>query len=277
MSDMPSIRALFAVDAEKFTHNRDVLLPKVREAIGTVVREAFARAGLDWDEQVAHVDDTGDGLILTMADDRTHQLVDAVYWLDRGLRSRARLHEGPSLRMRAAVHVGPIHVSDGSGAAKNELCRLLDDAFVRAALRSTKGHVAAIVSDIVYRTAVLGGYTEAVEPAWFRRVESHVKDTRQLAWVHAPANDLPAALDPAPPAEPEQRPEPVAVSARPAAGAPRPEPGAGGQQFHIGGNLHGNNVLGSTHHGDMNFGTDGRNHYRDPDDEPHFGGPARGV
>ncbi|MYS82434.1 hypothetical protein [Embleya scabrispora] len=276
MSDMPSIRALFAVDAEKFTHNRDVLLPKVREAIGAVVPEAFAQAGLDWDKQVAHVDDTGDGLILTMTDDRTHQLVDAVYWLDRRLRTRARLHEGPPLRMRAAVHVGPIHVSDGSGTAKNELCRLLDDTFVRAALRATKGHVAAIVSDIVYRTAVLGGYTEAVEPGWFRRVESHVKDTRQLAWVHAPANDLPPILDPAPPAEPD-RPGPADAPARRTPAPARVEPAPGGQQFHIGGNLHGNNLVGGTNHGDMNFGTDGRAHYRDPDDEPRFGGPARGV
>ncbi|MGC0421537.1 hypothetical protein [Embleya sp. AB8] len=288
MSDMPSIRALFAVDAEKFTHNRDVLLPKVREAITSVVPEAFARAGLDWDKQVAHVDDTGDGLILTMTDDRTHQLVDAVYWLDRRLRTRARLHEGPALRMRAAVHMGPIHVSDGSGTAKNELCRLLDDAHVRAALRATKGHVAAIVSDSVYRTAVLGGYTDAVEPGWFRRVESHVKDTRQIAWVHAPANDLPERLDPEPgPADPVVSPGRPARPAASASAVPtvpteppgsRSGPGAGGQRIHIGGGaMHGNNVVGSTNHGDMNYGTAGRVERQDPDDEPYFGTSTRGV
>jgi hypothetical protein len=282
MSEMPSSRSLFAVDVEKYTHRQDRWLPKVREVILRTVPTAFAKVGVDWEEDLVHLDDTGDGLIATMADVGPHRLVDAAYWLDRQLRLHNRDAAGLRLRMRVAVHVGPIHVADGSGAAKNELCRLLDDDDLRAAMKATRGNVALIVSDVVYRTAVAGGYTEEVEPDWFRRVESQVKDTLQVAWVTAPANDLPQHPIGTPAREPgRSRPSPDRAPAAPAApaeaGAKRPAVPAGGVR--IGGSVHGNSVIGGTNHGDMRYGaTDrGRAGYRDPDDEPYFGRSGDGA
>jgi len=192
MADMPPSRALLAVDVEKFSGHPGVALTAVRETVRDVVWSALRRVGVDREADVERCDDTGDGLIIALRDERTHVLVDAAHYLNRELRTRKRTFDGPPLRMRVAVHCGPIDRDEGSGTAKIELCRMLDAEELRTALAGTASYVALAVSDQVFRTAVCDGYAETVDKDVFHRVDIAVKSARLVTWMHVPNNDWPA-------------------------------------------------------------------------------------
>ncbi|MGW0661963.1 hypothetical protein [Streptodolium elevatio] len=248
MVDMPPYRALITVDAEKFSATSDIAMPDVRKAITSVMRTALGDVGLDWDTDVERCDDTGDGVIVTLTDERAHLLVDAVHYLNRELRKRALRFDGPPLRLRAAVHCGPIDPVDGSGAAKIEVCRMSDAEVGREALKATASRVALLISDQVFRTVVRGqGYTETVEEGMFHRVDAAIKNGTLPVWVHVPANDWRPA-ETAPAAGPAAAQQPNAPTTPPP--APPSRPG----QVHIG-NVTGPSVVAETFNGGINHTT----------------------
>ncbi|WP_281478036.1 hypothetical protein [Yinghuangia seranimata] len=246
---MPPYRALITVDAEKFSKTSDIGMPAVREAIRSVMRTALGDVGLDWDADVERCDDTGDGVIITLTDERVHLLVDAVHYLNRELRKRALRFDGPSLRLRAAVHCGPIDPAEGSGAAKIEVCRMSDAEVGREALRATASRVALLVSDQVFRTVVRGqGYAETVEESMFHRVDTPIKNGTLTVWVHVPANDWhPSSTAPA--AASAATPEASAATA-----APPPASPARAGQVHIG-SVSGPSVVAETFNGGISHTT----------------------
>ncbi|WP_405462931.1 hypothetical protein OG783_33385 [Streptomyces jietaisiensis] len=245
MPDMPPSRALLAVDVEKYTANQGPTLPAIRATVRTALSEALRRWGLDWDRDVADAEDTGDGFLIVLTDDRTHLLIDAVEDLNRQLR-RIKLSGGPALRMRAAVHTGPVH-EDGAATAKSRLCRLLETDILRQALAATRSHVALVVSDAVFQTAVMDGYTD-VDAESFRQVHDSVKGMPLSGWIYTPAMDLPTTF--------ASRPDGSAAATKPPAPTPdtaataQPEPVA--PVFHIG-SQSGNQMMGGTVHGGMNY------------------------
>ncbi|UGQ13546.1 hypothetical protein LO772_08050 [Yinghuangia sp. ASG 101] len=238
MTEMPPSRAMIAVDVQKYTGNPGASLPAVRQAVREIVPSALHRVGVSWDDDVERCDDAGDGLIVIVRDDHTHRLVDAVHYLNRELRRRRRDFDGPPLRLRAAVHHGPIDPVEGSGTAKNELCRMLDADELRQALAQTASYVALAVSDHVLRTAVRDRFTETVEEADFHRIDTEVKGMVLPSWVHVPANDWKPGAAPAAPGEPRQRTETPAP-------ARDPQP-IGGIRI---GTVHGSAVTGGTVNG----------------------------
>ncbi|WP_436775762.1 hypothetical protein [Yinghuangia sp. YIM S09857] len=245
MVEMPPYRALITVDAEKFSATSDIGMPAVRDSIRSVMRSALTDVGLEWDTDVERCDDTGDGVIITLTDERVHLLVDAVHYLNRELRKRTLRFDGPPLRLRAAVHCGPIDPEEGSGTAKIEVCRISDSDLGREVLKATASRVALLVSDQVFRTAVRQGYAETVEEGMFHRVDAPIKNGTLTVWVHVPANDWrPAATASA--ADSAATPEPTSPI------APPPPQRTG--QVHIG-SVSGPSVVAETFNGGINHTT----------------------
>ncbi|MGW1267438.1 hypothetical protein [Streptomyces sp. NPDC002491] len=244
MPDMPPSRALLAVDVEKYTANQGPTLPAIRATVRTALSYALRTRELDWDHDVADAEDTGDGFLIVLTDERTHLLIDAVEALNHQLR-RIKLSGGPALRMRVAVHAGPVH-EDGAATAKSRLCRLLEADILRQALAATRSHVALAVSDSVFQTAVMDGYTD-LDAESFRQVHDSVKGMPLKGWIYTPANDLPSTFGSGPDGSAATvPPAPAPDLAAPA----QPEPLA--PVFHIG-SQSGNQVMGGTVHGGMNY------------------------
>ncbi len=186
---MPPSRAMIAVDIEQYSGYPDFLRPSIRQAMRKIIGSALEQVGISWDpverDDKVYSRDDGDGFTIILSDRDTARLVDAVPELNNELHRRARDFD-PPLRMRAAIHHGPIDHS-GSGIARIELARMLGSNELRKALENTDSRFAVMISDHAYHTAVEGGYTAAVKPHNFQPVDIQVKKTELKAWVHTPA------------------------------------------------------------------------------------------
>ncbi|WP_035304642.1 hypothetical protein [Actinokineospora inagensis] len=218
--ELPPYRAVLAVDAERYGSNTDPGQRRLAEAIPEVIRVAFAKSGLAgaWEERL-YAQDTGDGLGLCLDPRHLPALVARLFgvlqevltardvWMreaDRALR----------LRLRAALHVGPV-LQPGGGRALVTAHRLLDAAPLRDALKRSdpdRTFLAVILSNRVHDDVIAAGYaTLPTTP-----VDVHIKEYEAAAHLHIPhpTGDLlasglvPAAPDPTPPPPPQPRQDP---------------------------------------------------------------------
>jgi hypothetical protein len=217
---VPTIRTLFVVDAEGFSRNRDVELPRLHTEIRRVVERACKRSGLgDTWEAVRFLQSTGDGLLAILPLDAaasliypfTDRLQDVLAACAPQLRAR-----GMQLRLRTALHVGlvdDVHpVTAGISTATNDVSRLLDCEPLRAALRDSDPEVtfaAVIVSAEAFEMFVRGGHT-GLEPSQFSRVQAKVKQFDRPAYLYVPTPSQREAADGS---------RPTAVPGTPAPGA----------------------------------------------------------
>lgn len=195
---MPPHCALLAVDTEAYASRPGPALPRTHRAIRETLDEALARAGFEADSDVTRLDDTGDGAIVTVAGQDLSRLLDPVVSeLDRELRRRVARGE-QRLRMRVAIHAGPVDDTEHVGPAKNETARLLSATSVYEALRrNTKADIALIVSDYVYQAAVRQDYAAALDSDWFTPVDVTEKEYEARAWVYVPGAGRPELGEPA--------------------------------------------------------------------------------
>ncbi|WTW96766.1 hypothetical protein OG216_26905 [Streptomycetaceae bacterium NBC_01309] len=195
MSSMPPSRSLLAVDVKGASAHEGVSFPHVNHAVHDVVRKAFRKEGISWKKDVLELKDDGDGLIAVLPDEYVARLVDVVRELHDELRAARRAFQGPPLDLRVAVHHGPVELHRPGRAAFVELARMLDSEGLRGVLAGTRAHLAVMVSDHVYRAAVLNGYTRTVEAADFHRLDIEEKGMKLATWVHTPTNDMSPAPD----------------------------------------------------------------------------------
>ncbi|WP_405003691.1 hypothetical protein OHV13_04200 [Kitasatospora purpeofusca] len=205
---LPEYIAVVAVDQEGFTRLPGARLADASAAIGPAVDRALTAAGLDTVRDAKLFPrDTGDGLVFGCLTGYVPRLVDSFFdALEQDLSRHNTTTNGPALRLRVALTLGPLLLGTGPGAgngpARNEAHRLLDAAepkrlLARASARTT--NVMAIVSDTVYRDFVLAEHTE-LPPERFRSVVATVdsKGFAERAWIYVPSPpgdllDIPAA------------------------------------------------------------------------------------
>jgi len=173
VSELPPYRALLAVDVKDFSGIPGRHHAAVTEEIPRILRDAFTRGGIRdiWDERL-FTHSTGDGLAAGFRSGVLPFLLNPLLKeLQNELRYRndvggARTVDSP-IRMRVSITVGPVTepggegTSDGSGASRVELHRLLDAEPVRDLLtRSSPAttYVAAIISARAFEDAVVSGY-----------------------------------------------------------------------------------------------------------------------
>ncbi|WP_327315088.1 hypothetical protein [Streptomyces sp. NBC_01235] len=185
-------RAVLAVDIEKSSGRGNVALLRNREALRTLLREAFRRSGVDWERCVRA--DLGDGLRVTAPAGTpkarlVHPLVQELAGLLRDHNS-AQDDRATRIRVRVALHAGEVSLSpDGevAGSPLEILARLLDAPAARAALARAPRTVpvSLLLSQHVHDETVRHGYS-GIDPAAFRKVEVKVKEFTAAAWLHTP-------------------------------------------------------------------------------------------
>jgi hypothetical protein len=198
---LPPSRAIFAVDAEKFTRNPSARQPELSDAIPHLLGSAFARCGLSqvWEAR-RFPQGTGDGYVFGvpselapfLLDPLLNQLQEVLEEHDRRLRSQDR---GLRLRLRVAIHMGSVPDSgdrrEGIGTPVNDTFRLLDSESIRLELSHSNPDLtlmAAIVSQRVFEDVVRAGFTPGLPPDRFSPVIAEVaaKEFAQPAWIFVP-------------------------------------------------------------------------------------------
>jgi hypothetical protein len=219
---LPEYHAVLVVDAERYSTRPSAEQAILNAAIEPVLEEAFDRADLAavWRARrfPAH---TGDGYVVGLPSAVLPQLVHPLLYELQGAledRDRGRLHSEPRLRLRAAIHVGPLPVGgpshDGVGAPMTVAHRLVDSTAVKRALADSHEDVtflAAIVSSRVFEDVVDAGYS-GLKAAQFEPVVATAKTFEERAYVHVPrpsrrareAADPASAAAPPPPTEPAE-------------------------------------------------------------------------
>jgi tetratricopeptide (TPR) repeat protein len=186
-------RTIVVVDVEGFGDrrrtNRDQVA--VRDGLYRAMRDAFGRAGIQWDD-CGH-EDRGDGVfVLVPAEVPKGLLAES---LPSALVTALCAHNGAHpaserIRLRMALHAGEVQYDEHgvTAAAVNLAFRLLDAGPLKAALASSPGVLAVIASSWFYEEVVRHN---AAAPA-YRPVEVAVKETTTTGWICLPDHTGPA-------------------------------------------------------------------------------------
>jgi hypothetical protein len=181
----------------------------VRDRLYTMLRAAFERSGVSW--AACYHEDRGDGaLVIVPPEIPTRAVADPLLALLAAelRRHNRRAAEPVRVRMRAALHLGPVtRDAEGlNGDALIHAARLLDAPPLRDALRASGADLALMASRHVFETA-LSSDTGLLDPAAFTQVSFRVKESQITAWMHVVGH--PAAVEPAPPPAAETAPSHV--------------------------------------------------------------------
>jgi class 3 adenylate cyclase len=228
---IPEYRALLTVDIEDYSSRTDAEQRMLQSALMTALDRAADAAELNREQWVKQLG--GDGLmaLLPPGSDVCRLLDVLVRRLDAELGSYNRLREQPTwsrIRMRLAVHAGPIHVDGESGWPGQHVvlpARLRDSKPVRAALAARpEADLAVVVSAEVYRDYVTQGPGNP-RPSEFRAVRVKEKKQSYIAHLHLPRFDIHDISELAPYDVGDQAPS---DGAEPMAPKPQPPSPAGG-------------------------------------------------
>lgn len=187
MPHSPAIHhAIVAVDIADFTNPARSQLHQaaMHNGLYEVLRTAFDNAGVEWTS--CDHEDRGDGaLILVPSRFSKTLLVDRLpSLLVAGLARYNAVHAAEAnIQLRMAVHSGEVSADpDGKvSVAVNETFRILDAADAKADLRGSRGILAIIASETIYRDVIK--FDPATEPGKFRQIPVAVKHTKVTAWL----------------------------------------------------------------------------------------------
>jgi class 3 adenylate cyclase len=234
---IPEYRTLLTVDLEDYSSRTDAEQRVLQSVLMTALDRAADAAELNREQWVKQL--AGDGLmaLLPPGVDVCHLLDVLVRRLDAELGSYNRLREQPAwsrIRMRLAVHTGPVHVDGEAGWPGQHAvlpARLRDSQPVRAALAARpEADLAVIVSSEVYRDYVTQGPGNP-RPSEFRSVRVEVKKDKHVGFLHLPGFGIHEISELAPyDVEDQDEPADTAV----AVPDPEPRPSANATAFTAG-------------------------------------------
>ncbi|URM94349.1 hypothetical protein LUW76_08390 [Actinomadura madurae] len=195
-SSVPEHRVIVTPDIEDYSSRNDAEQRVLQSALSVALDEAANAACLDrqsWLRQVS-----GDGVFAVLPRDTDiAALMDVfVRELDAALGSHNRRRADDHwtrMRLRLAVHVGPVHLDGALGLPGQHAvlpARLRDSVPVRAALAELPdADLAVIVSTEVYRDFITQGPGEP-RPSDFRPVHVRVKKQAYDAYLYVPRYDI---------------------------------------------------------------------------------------
>jgi hypothetical protein len=208
----PLFHTILATDVAKSGSRNDNLLLHMRADLRRILAETLGDQGIDI--AALTVLDDGDGFrLLLPASVSSHALLDP--FLGRLAiqlrRHREAANEANRLRLRVALHLGPLyleHPGSYTGRPLTDCARLLDAPAGRALLDENPGaDLVVLLTDVFYEVVVAGGMS--LDPAWFRRIPIRVKETDRPGWAYVPGVAPPAPASP-PAAPPPAAPPPAA-------------------------------------------------------------------
>ncbi|GLZ35168.1 hypothetical protein Lesp02_73550 [Lentzea sp. NBRC 105346] len=182
-------RAILIVDVEGFsdrrrTHSHQMA---VRDGMYRVLREAFSRSRIPWDD--CYREDRGDGVLILVPPEVPKSLLTGP--LPGAIVAGLRRHNAVScpearMRLRLAVHAGEVLQDDTGvvGSAVIHAFRLSDVRALKSALAGSPGVLAVVVSDWIYHEVVR--HNPAIMPDDYREIQVAEKEARATAWIHIP-------------------------------------------------------------------------------------------
>lgn len=185
---MPEHRALLAVDMIGSGSSHPEHLGQVPDLVGAPVHAALRAVGLNrdsaQDEQF-----TGDGFLRAYPSGYLPTLIDMVSVLDELLATHNRSAK-PDVRLRIAVHLGPLPLEQGFHRSNIDLSRLLDAEVFKRVIRHCREHIttdalttALIVSNSAYKTVFGGDYTRVIRRDEFASLPIAHNEFSEAAWV----------------------------------------------------------------------------------------------
>ncbi|WP_141584311.1 hypothetical protein [Actinomadura sp. WMMA1423] len=193
---VPEHRVLVTADIEDYSSRNDAEQRVLQSALGDSLDAAADRAELNrqaWLRQLG-----GDGVFAVLPREADVAVLMDLFIreLDAalGVHNRRRADDHWSrIRLRLAVHVGPIHTDGAIGWPGQHAvlpARLRDSAPVRTALAALPdADLAVIVSTEVYRDFITQGPGEP-RPSDFRSVHVRVKKQEYDAYLYVPRFDI---------------------------------------------------------------------------------------
>jgi CRP-like cAMP-binding protein len=171
----------------------------IRDALYTMLRDAFDFSGVGWSE--CHHEDRGDGvLVIVPPGTPTSLLADPLpARLADSLAAHNSVADGPArIQLRVALHVGPV-VSDPEGVSGESIiqaARILEAPVLKRELGQTGADLGVIVSSFVHETVIRHLPRSS---RTYRRGRVKVKESSLTAWMclAGPGRNLPQAPVPA--------------------------------------------------------------------------------
>jgi hypothetical protein len=217
VNQVPQHRALLGVDVVGSAQLPGHLLNAIPGTISNLVGSALRQSGIDPDGEVLSLESPGDGVLMVLPSGRLGAILDAAVRLDQLTVEHNRWRK-PEVRLRVAVHVGPVG-DDGFHRARITHTRLLDAPEFKNLLKRCHAEAtgetaeetattALIVSSEALDTAFSGDHTEVARRGDFASLPVSHKEYRHDAWVRVPGFDprsLTALADTATAPEPEAR------------------------------------------------------------------------
>lgn len=196
IAELPPYRALLLVDMKNFSGEKGRDHARITEHIPLILEQTFRRCALgDVWRAASFQGTTGDGYFAGFDPRHLPFLLNPFLpALQTELEYQNRVNPGNQpIRMRMNLTVGPMTdsgdnaMSDGSGSARIEAHRMIDDDSVRGLLTRSNSTtcVAAIISSRVYEDAVESGYT-AEDVGLYVPVDVQVKTYRGRAYLRVP-------------------------------------------------------------------------------------------
>lgn len=211
MNSLPRHQALLGVDVIGSARNPGHYLAAVKTATDTMLRTALADEAIP-SSRVTNWEPTGDGAMVTLPSSDLGVLLDAMSRLET-LAAQHNQWNKPEVRLRIAVHVGPVGPEPGFYEPKITLSRLLNAPVFKQVMNRCLAEAATvntglIVSDDAYRAVFGGDHTRLVEQADFASVAVSDKEFSQPAWIRVPRFE-PRSITTFATTEPDSAPTPV--------------------------------------------------------------------
>ncbi|KAB2339644.1 hypothetical protein [Actinomadura rudentiformis] len=193
---VPEYRVLFTVDIEDYSSRNDAEQRTLQSALSQMLDDAADSAELNrqaWERQHG-----GDGVyaILPAGTNVTPLMDTFVRELDAALGSYNRRRHDVAwsrLRLRMAVHIGPVHLNGAMGWPGQHAvqpARLRDSKPLRAAMGAlSEADLGVIVSSEIYRDYITQGPGEP-RPTLFRPVRVEMKKQSYTAYLYVPRFNL---------------------------------------------------------------------------------------
>ncbi|WP_086668350.1 hypothetical protein [Lentzea kentuckyensis] len=193
MNPVPQHRALLGVDVIGSAQLPAYLMNAVPETISKLVGSALEQSGVAPDH-VLSLESPGDGVLMVLPSAQLGAVLDAAVRLDQLTIDHNRWSK-PEVRLRVAVHVGPVG-DDGFHRARITHTRLLDAPEFKDLLKRCRHEgaeetatTALIVSSEALDTAFSGDHTQVARRSDFASLPVSHKEYRHDAWVRVPGFD----------------------------------------------------------------------------------------
>ncbi|MCP2246265.1 hypothetical protein [Lentzea aerocolonigenes] len=213
MNPVPQHRALLGVDVIGSARLPGYLMNAVPGTISNLVDTALTQSGIKPDD-VLSLESPGDGALMVLPSEQLGAVLDAAVRLDQLTTDHNRWHK-PEVRLRVAVHVGPVGDDDGFYRARITHTRLLDAPEFKDLLKrcheeasEEAANTALIVSTEAMDTAFSGDHTQIARRGDFASLPVSHKEYRHDAWVRVAgfdARSLAAFTSPVSASEPKAR------------------------------------------------------------------------